>query len=191
MVDQDKKEFFQTITACGLMYDKELTQPLVKMYFQALSKFSLAEVIHGFSEHTLCSKHGSFFPKPANIASHIEKIHEPALSCEQRAELCWEEVMIKLEKIGPYGNLEMEDKQAMAAVNVIGWQKLNNSTYDQLVWIKKEFISQYSTYENAPLELIPAKISGLIEQDRDKKRSKLGNSTIENLLIEAKRRSES
>ncbi len=172
MDNNNKVEFATLMTSTGEMYNKKISTDLMKLYFNILSKYSIDEVKHGFSNHMLDSKHGTFFPKPADIARHIDS-GQP--SVENMAELAWGVVIGEISRVGSYGNLEMEDKQALAAVRALGgWKNLCSKTNEQLIWMKKEFTSVYSTYENTPLDMLPSNLPGRIELENHKtKDSKL------------------
>ena len=166
MNDSDKVEFATLMTSTGEMYNKEISTDLMKLYFNILSKYSIDEAKSGFSDHILDSKHGTFFPKPADIARHIDS-NQP--STEDKAEIAWGVIVGEISRIGSYDNLEMEDKQALATVRALGgWKNLCSKTNEQLVWLKKEFVSTYVTYENTPLEQLPQHLPGRIELEQHK-----------------------
>jgi len=166
MDTNNKKEFAILMTSTGEMYNKKISTDLMKLYFNVLNKFSIEEVKSGFSDHILDPKQGTFFPKPADIARHIDS-NQP--SVENKAELAWGVVIGEISRVGSYGNLEMDDKQALAAVRALGgWKNLCSKTNEQLVWMKKEFVSTYSTYENTPVEMLPSNLPGRIELENHK-----------------------
>lgn len=174
-------KFAELLAGTCEIYDKQLTNSLVKAYYTMLSTYTDEEVTHGFSQHSIDPKHGSFFPKPADIVRHIDKTNEPAMSVSERAEIGWSDVYEKIAKIGPYNNFESPDKQVVAAVRSIGWKKMCSATYQELDWIKKEFHTIYSTYENTPLEHIPDHVAGLIEESKNKKQ---GQQALGSLLAQ-------
>ena len=157
------------------------------MYFNALSRFEIEEVIHGFSEHSLDDQQGMFFPKPANIAKHINKTNEPAMSVSERAEIGWADVLHKIGSIGPYANFKSDDVQVIAVVKAMGgWTALCNVTDSELTWKKKEFESNYKSLENTPLEHLPKHLSGLIDKSKDKAH---GQKALGELLSQVNARS--
>ena len=172
MTNSDKEEFAKLFYGIGELYDKPVSKNILQLYFNALIEFYIDEVIHAAGKHALDVKHGSFFPKPADIARHIES---KALKAESRAEIAWAQIINAISRTGSYGSLNIDDKQAMAAVKALGsWKDLCMTDTDKLTWKKKEFMSIYETYENTPIELLPRSLPGMIELDeyRNKEKSK-------------------
>lgn len=158
MDDSDKKEFAILFYGTGELYDKAVTKNLLQIYFDALKGFTIEQVKDGVSKHALDPKHGTFFPKPADIVRHLQ-VDEP--SAEEKAELAWAQVLHAMRKHGSYGSLELDDKQALAAVkSFTTWKDLCMTPETSMTWAKKEFISMYSTYEKTPVEMLPSSLPG-------------------------------
>ena len=161
MTDLDKEDFKMLMVGIGELYGKEITKPLMRIYFSALTDYSLIEVEQGINKHALDPKHGSFFPKPADI---VRNLQTSDLSAEDKAELAWAQVLREIRATGSYGTLKLDDKQAIAAVKSLGsWQQLCSSTETEMTWKKKEFISVYETYEKTPVDMLPSSLPGRIE----------------------------
>jgi hypothetical protein len=171
MDNSNKKEFSELMQGTGLMYNKEVTNPLLTVYFNALAGFSIDEVRHGLSKHALDPQQGSFFPKPADIARHIASVDAPAANVNDRAEMGWADMLQKMSSIGPYKNITSDDPQVLATVKSLGgWPRLCEVTDTELPWKKKEFIGNYKSLENTPLENIPKHMIGLCEESTNKKK---------------------
>ena len=167
MDDSDKKEFAVLFYGTGELYDKPVTKNLLQLYFNALQSFSIDEIKSGVSKHALDPKHGSFFPKPADIVRHLQT---GDISVEDKATLAWGQVIREIRRVGSWGTLKLDDKQAMAAVKSLGsWQQLCNSTETEMTWKKKEFISVYETYDKTPVEFLPSSLPGRIGLVKHKK----------------------
>lgn len=167
MNDTDKKEFAEVMLSNGEIYNKEISKSFMQAYFNALTDYSIAEVKDGISKHALDPKHGSFFPKPADIVRHLK---ENQITTEQKAELAWAQVMRVMRTEGSYGSLSIDDKQALAAIkSFTNWKDLCMLPENKLTWAKKEFMSMYSTYENTPLEMLPSSLPGREELVEHKK----------------------
>ena len=170
MTDLDKQEFKMLMVGIGEVYSKEITKPLMKIYFSSLADYSIGQIQEGFNKHVMDSKHGTFFPKPADIVRHL-KAEEP--STEQKAELAWAQVMRTIRTDGSYGSLKLDDKQALAAVKAFtSWKDLCMMPESKMTWAKKEFISMYTTYENTPLEMLPSSLPGREELEQHKLENK-------------------
>lgn len=176
MIESDKQEFRMLMVGIGELYSKEITKPLLQIYFGSLAKFPIDQVSNGISKHVADQKHGTFMPKPADI---IRQIEAGKPSPEQRAEMAWMTIEREMSRIGAYGSLKMDDLQALAAVQSLGsWRELCHTDISKLAWKRKEFIEAYKNFENAPLESLPNHLVGMIEADRAKKSGKAGTISL-------------
>jgi hypothetical protein len=158
MQESDKADFKMIMVGIGELYNKEITKPLMRIYFSSLVNYSLHDVEQGVNDHMMDSKHGSFFPKPADIVRHLQTNE---ISQEDKAMLAWSQVIREIRRTGSYGTLKLDDKQALAAVKALGsWQQLCNSTETEMTWKKKEFMNIYETYEKTPLDMLPNSMPG-------------------------------
>ncbi len=173
MDNSDKQAFATTFYAMGEFYDKKVSTELLSMYFDDLIEFNINDVKFGAKAHRQDPKHGTFFPKPADIIRHLQT---GKLSSEEQAEIAWAEVMQCLRKNGAYGGLKIENRQAIAAFKAFTtWKEFCAMDAGKLVWAKKEFISMYSTYDKTPLDMLPSSLPGLVELHNHKeKHAQLG-----------------
>ena len=113
---------------------------------------------------------GQFFPKPADLIRQLSgtsKQQEAAI--EDKASIAWACIERDIRRIGSYGTLKMDDKQALAAVKAIGgWQSLCQTETSKMEWKRKEFIRMYETFERTPLDALPASLPGRIEMSEKK-----------------------
>ena len=181
MNDSDKKAFAEMMVGNGELYNKEVTKSLMQTYFDILAPYTIEQVKSGVNKHALDPKHGTFFPKPADIIRHLETSD---ISTEDKALLAWAEVMQCLRKNGSYGGLQMEDKQGIAAFKAFTtWQGFCAMDESKMTWAKKEFMSTYSTYENTPLDMLPSSLPGLIElQNHKEEYAKKGVQNMATIL---------
>lgn len=170
MDDSDKKKFAILFYGTGELYDKPVTKNLLQLYFDALKNYSIDEIKSGVSKHALDPKHGTFFPKPADIVRHL-KIDK--IGAEDKATLAWNQIIRQIRKGGAYSTLRLDDKQALAAIKAVkSWKDLCGMLEKDLTWVKKEFIANYAVYENTPLELLPSSLPGLEELHEHKNKEK-------------------
>jgi hypothetical protein len=191
MQETDKNSFHELMLGAGELYGKEITKPLLRIYFNALEDLTMEQVTHAFSAHIKSTDQaGTFFPKPADLIRQITgAVKEQQQLVEDRAEMAWACIEREISRIGSYGTLELDDKQAIAAVKAIGgWRALCMCTYDQLVWKKKEFFSSYDCYERTDLSALPSKLPGLIELSEHKAESQQGVKSLMDGLNEYRNR---
>lgn len=170
MQDQDKAAFRDMMMAAGEVYGREITKPLLQMYFAALSQCGIEQVQGAMMAHMQNPDSGQFFPKPADFIrqmSGTSKQQEAAI--EDKASMAWACIERDIRRIGSYGTLKMDDKQALAAVKAIGgWQSLCQTETSKMEWKRKEFIRMYETFERTPLDALPASLPGRIEMSEKK-----------------------
>ena len=170
MQEQDKAAFRDMMMAAGEVYGREITKPLLQMYFAALSQCGIDQVHGAMMAHMQNPDSGQFFPKPADLIRQISgtsKQQEAAI--EDKASMAWACIERDIRRIGSYGTLKMDDKQALAAVKAIGgWQSLCQTETSKMEWKRKEFIRMYETFERTPLDALPASLPGRIEMSEKK-----------------------
>ena len=170
MQDQDKAAFRDMMMAAGEVYGREITKPLLQVYFAALSQCGIEQVQGAMMAHMQNPDSGQFFPKPADFIrqmSGTSKQQEAAI--EDKASMAWACIERDIRRIGSYGTLKMDDKQALAAVKAIGgWQSLCQTETSKMEWKRKEFIHMYETFERTPLDALPASLPGRIEMGEKK-----------------------
>lgn len=161
MDDSNKIEFAKVFYAMGEYYDKKVSTDLLLMLFSDLSEFTIDQVKSGAKSHRLDPKYGTFFPTAAGIIRHLKTGN---ISTEEKSQLAWAQIEREIRVTGAYGALKLDDKQALAALkSIISWKDLCGADTDRITWIRKEFMSMYSTYENTPLDMLPSSLPGLVE----------------------------
>jgi len=165
MQDQDKDAFTEIMMAAGEVYSKAITVPMIKMYFAALGQVSIEQAQSAMMAHMQNPDSGQFFPKPADLIKQMTgttKQQEAAI--EDRASIAWACIERDIRRIGSYGTLKLDDKQAMAAVKAMGgWMSICQTETSKMEWKRKEFIRMYETFERTPLEALPSSLPGLVE----------------------------
>lgn len=171
MNKQDEDKFKEVMIGLGEYYSKEITEAFIKIYWYDLKQITLEQFMQAASLHRMNPDSGQFFPKTSDIMKVLvgtSKQQERAI--EDRAETQWMTILGEIKRVGTYGSLKLEDKQALAAVKSIGgWQHICSQTESQLVWLHKEFISAYNNFERADVNALPEKLPGRIELENHKK----------------------
>ena len=179
MFEQDKDSFCELLEGIAGVFSTtkkiEVTVPMLQVYFMSLNEYSYQQVEWAIGEHLKDPVDGKFFPKPANIIKHLEQSKS---TVDERAKLAWIEILGEVRRTGSYGNLEIEDKQAVAALKAIcSWKELCMTDQDKMQWIEKRFIDTYETYDKTPLDMLPDKLPGRIYLDKHKT-EKLENKSM-------------
>lgn len=170
MKDQDKTAFRDMMMAAGEVYGREVTKPLLQMYFAALAPVSIEQVQAAMMTHMQSPDSGQFFPKPADLIKQMTgttKQQEAAI--EDKAAVAWACIERDIRRIGSYGTLKLDDKQALATIKAMGgWQSICQTETSKMEWKRKEFIRMYETFERMPLEALPSSLPGRIEMSEVK-----------------------
>ena len=170
MQEQDKAKFKELMMIAGEVYGKEISKELLRANFVILQSLPIEQVTAGMMAHMQDPDSGQYFPKPADIIRRVSGTSkQQAAAISDRASMAWACIEREIRRIGSYGTLDIEDKQAMAAVKAMGgWKSLCASTTEELVWKHKEFASIYETFERTPVELLPSKLPGRFELEHHK-----------------------
>ena len=151
-------------------YRKELTEADIANFKLVCDRFGIDAFEHAVHSHMFDTDQGQYFPNIASITKHITgttKQNEQAL--EDKAELAWMTILGEIKRIGSYGSLKLEDKQALAAVQSVGgWKSICAKTEAELVWLHKEFIATYRNFDRTPVEALPDKLPGRVALENHK-----------------------
>ncbi len=171
MTENDGNKFKELITAINVTYGEEFTQPQTLLWWNMFKPYSIEAFEQAVYQHMSDPDQGIFSPKPANIMKFINgttKQNDQQL--EDKAMLAWMVIIGEVKRIGSYGSLKLEDKQALAAVRALGgWKFICSKTESELVWLQKEFVATYQTFENTPTEALPNNLPGRILLENSKK----------------------
>jgi len=139
----DRKEFAKMMTVAATLYERDLDEMLIEVYFRALKEFSIDEVRNAFNRHIRASK---WFPKPVEL---IQRINGDDESLEGRAieqaSLVWESIA----RVGHSQSVCFNDKVTAAVIDKIwgGWSKMACETKEhEQKWFIKDFIKYYEQF---------------------------------------------
>lgn len=170
MKNEDKRAFFDLMMAAGEVYGREVTQPMAAIYFSALANVSIEQVQEAMMAHMQNPDSGQFFPKPADLIKQMTgTTKQQDAAIEDKAAIAWACIERDIRRIGSYGTLKLDDKQALATVKAMGgWQSICQTETSKMEWKRKEFIRMYETFERMPLEALPSSLPGRIEMSEVK-----------------------
>lgn len=165
MQEQDKSAFRDMMMAAGEVYGREITKPLLQMYFAALAHVGIEQVQAAMMAHMQNPDSGQFFPKPADLIKQMTgTTKQQDAAIEDKAAIAWACIERDIRRIGSYGTLKLDDKQALATVKAMGgWQSICQTETSKMEWKRKEFIRMYEAFERTPLEALPSSLPGRVE----------------------------
>lgn len=154
MTDSDRLKFAAYLAGMAEVLNAELSEIKITLYFEALKDLDLEDINRACSYLIQTSK---FFPKPAEIR---EVIHGNA---EDRAMIALQQVKQAIAEYGTYKSVSFGDKKIHAVVKALGgWVALGEKTYDEWVWIEKDFLKIYRAFLGRDVEC-PDHLVGLTE----------------------------
>ena len=165
MKNEDKRAFFDLMMAAGEVYGREVTKPMAAIYFSALANASIEQVQEAMMAHMQNPDSGQFFPKPADLIKQMTgTTKQQDAAIEDKAAIAWACIERDIRRIGSYGNMKLDDKQALATVKAMGgWQSICQTEISKMEWKRKEFIRMYEAFERTPLEALPSSLPGRVE----------------------------
>lgn len=143
----DLLEFTATLVGIGVVYDKETSEQLIDIYWQALQRFELHEVKKAVEQHINNPDSGQYFPKPADLIKLIIG------SSKQQALQAWSKVYKAILAIGAYQSVVFDDYLIHAIVSDMGgWVNLCLTSLKDLSFKAQEFQKRYMMLLNkAPI----------------------------------------
>lgn len=170
MKDEDRERFAQTMVGLGDYYNMKIADSIYEVFWNDFGDLDFDTFAEAISNHRKDPDQGMFFPKVANLFKQINGTSkQQKRSIEGKAEMAWSEITNHLTRVGVYKTFNSSDGIALAAFKAVGGMgKLSTASYDDLTWIKKEFISMYDTYENTPLDQLPSNVMGIEDLQRYK-----------------------
>ena len=150
------EEFSPCFSVMCEYYGAKFGEGITRLYFESLEHYDIEDFKKACRKITTTR----VYPTMPKIAEFVEAIEG---SVDERAVEAWDEAMNACAKYGPYRSVSFEDEAINRAVSHIvgGWDKINNCGLDELVWVKKEFLSAYKAY--AGKELARTRLRGIGE----------------------------
>jgi hypothetical protein len=136
----DKNKFVELMAGLSQLYDKELSQFALNLYYEILENYDYLQIESAIKQVISTNKYNCI-PKPAEILEFLEGTRD------DKALLAWLQVMEAVQKGGYYASIEFSDPIISHAVNELGgWQWLCCSQKDDLPFIEKRFMDLYRLF---------------------------------------------
>jgi len=157
MEEKDKENFAKMLLGLGELFDKEISEALVSIYWEALKPYSWQAVKNAFNKAALACK---FFPKPVEILEFIQG------SKTEQAEEAWGLLLDAIRQHGPYVSVTFADGRIARCVELMGgWEAVNNWKTDELQFRRKDFLA---IYKSLP-EMGAMRVVGILEKENSTK----------------------
>ncbi len=146
MQSRDQKRFIEILTTAAGLYEKDLTEMVIEVYYQTLQGYSIEDISATFTKHIKSSK---YFPKPAEILEVLHGVGDEldARSLQQAAAV-WNAIA----RVGHGSSVFFKDPVSAAVVKGVygGWCKLASETKEaEQKWFMKDFTTYYQSYARA------------------------------------------
>lgn len=136
----DKTKFVELMAGLSQLYDKELSQFALDIYYDILKNYDYIQIEKAVKQVVANNKYNSI-PKPAEILEYLEGTRD------DKALVAWLQVMEAVTKGGYYASIEFADNIIPHCINEIGgWQFFCCSQKDELPFIQKRFMDLYRLF---------------------------------------------
>jgi len=144
-----EREIAKLLTMTAALYDKELNEMLLELFYNALDGFELERIKAAFTQHV---KRSRFFPKPADIIEIMRGTGDDLESrAIQQANLVW----CSIASVGHGATVLFKDPVTNAVVEQCfgGWCQLAGESKErELKWFLKDFEKYFRVYAKAGIE---------------------------------------
>ena len=152
----------------ALIYDKDLTSPLLESYWNILKPYQIDEINSAMNE--VCRKN-KFWPRPSEV---IEKIEGGQIAIESRAEQQWHLVIDAVRKYGLNRPINFDDPITRHILSRgISWGYLCGINQCDEKWEQKRFCNSYQLladqWQRDPqIEQMPDEVKRLVDGMNEK-----------------------
>lgn len=155
----DDLDFFrEKLTIIGVMYNREVSDHFIEIYWDVLKGYEITDVSSAFASHMKDADSGQYFPKPSDIVRLIEG------SGETKALKAWAKVDRAMRQVGTYPSVAFDDPIIHAVVSDMGgWHPLCMTNLEEIPYKNNEFRKRYMGYVNKPPEKYPRYFIGIHE----------------------------
>ena len=130
-----ERRFAEAMAVLAAAFDRELTEPLLRVYWLDLQAFEITEIEAAMTHLRRSSK---WFPKIAEIR---ELLLPKALTTEQLAISKWDSVVLAIRDSRNAHSDDLVSDRVVADLG--GYIELGRKSAGELVWVQKEFVRRY------------------------------------------------
>lgn len=134
-----KQDFIRVMKFITTAYNKDMTEEQLSVWYSCLKNYDI-ETFKNVAKEVVITE--NYMPSIAMIIDRLQTEQHKTLTINPEKE--WERVIGAVRYYGPYKKQQAMDlftDIVKEAINVISWERLNNATKEELVWIKKDFIN--------------------------------------------------
>ena len=162
MEPNDRQKFREQFTvAMSTVYGKEMSVPMLEVFWRALQSYSIHEVTGALNRHIQDTDRGQFAPKPADLIRQIEGDQDG------QAMQAWSQVRNAVGRIGTYESVVFDDPIIHAVIDEMGgWIRFGMFTEEEEPFRGQEFAKRYRAHKmRCTVPQHPPVLTGRAEMD--------------------------
>ena len=137
----DKPKFLATLTACAEYYGKELSEPIIGLYWEGLRHLGADVFDQAMAAHMRNPEGGQFMPRIADLINLTSGNNRDA------AMLAWSKIDSAVRLYGPYPDVVFDDPIIHRVIEDMGgWILLNGRDDKSWPFVQNEFMTRYRGY---------------------------------------------
>lgn len=164
MDNKDKVKFAEQMAGLAEMYEINLSDVVMEMWFKALEGYDIKEISAAIYDYICNPDNGRFKPKPADIIKMLDG------STTDQAYIAWTKVDKAVRTVGDYQSVVFDDPLIHKVITDMGgWVGFGDNPEKEWVFTGKEFMERYRGYSaRKKLPEYPSKLIGLHEDNNFK-----------------------
>lgn len=154
----DKQKFLILLTGLGEMFDKQITEFMIDIYYDILKSFDYQAVEQAMKQVLMSHKYNTL-PKPADILEFLQG------SKDDKALIAWLKVKEALDRADYYHSVKFDDPIISHCLEAFGgWMDFCNETIlkKDIPFVEKRFLDLYRLFLKREVNK-PVKLTGFIE----------------------------
>lgn len=174
MQQPEFNDFRSVLQGVYALYGKDLSQPVMDLWWQAMKPFDLPAFKDAMTRHALDPDRGQFLPKPADV---VRLVHG---GTQDGALVAWAKVDRAVRAVGTYASVVFDDPIVHAVVvDMGGWIGLGQKTEQDWPFVGKEFETRYRGYRvRGSAGEYPRVLIGMADADNARQGFKLSEPVL-------------
>jgi len=131
--------FREAMAVFGEIYDKQISEVLLRAYWIILEPFSDEDCMKAFRR---ILEESSYFPRPADFMKILATTHK------ERATIGWISAVKGVARVGNYTSVQFSDPVIHSVIVAMGgWENFSMFDESERTWVQKEFERLYEIME--------------------------------------------
>jgi Domain of unknown function (DUF6475) len=164
MYPADKKRFAACLLGMSEIYNREISQSVVSMWWEALKSWDVQAVEAAFAKHIKSPDIGQFMPKPADIVRMLVG------TSADGSQIAWAKVDRAVRTVGTYSTVAFDDPLIHRVLQDMGgWIAIGMKDDEAWPFVANEFRNRYQGYRSRDeMPEYPTVMIGIAEANNNK-----------------------